>query len=204
MKYLKILGLAAVAAAALMAFVGAGTASAETTACKATEDPCAAGNAYGVGTKVVAHNELEPAVLTAAGGFVEIVCQKSTIDGEITRATTPTGGPTAAGGAGLTFEECNNTVEVLEDPRLTIHHDGEHNGLIKVESFKVRVKASGLTCTFGGEVNSGITLTGGTSPTVDATATINLKEGFFCPSTAVWHAKYALTEPKPLYITTGV
>jgi hypothetical protein len=219
MKYLKILGLAAVAAAALMAFVGAGTASAETTACKVTEAPCKEENRYKNGTKVVAHLEIEPAKLTAAGGLVEITCSKSTIDLEVTRETTPTLAPTAKKEGepepppGLTFEECNNTVEVLEAPRLVIHHDektteggivDKHNGEITVESFKVRVNASGLICTFGGEIKEGLTLTGGSTPTVDATATIPLKEGFFCPSTAVWHAKYEVTEPKPLYITTGV
>lgn len=41
MKYLKMLGLAAVAAAALMAFVGAGTASAkEGVLCSTTSNPC--------------------------------------------------------------------------------------------------------------------------------------------------------------------
>jgi hypothetical protein len=211
MKYLKILGLAAVAAAALMAFVGAGTASAETTACELTEEPCTT-HGWGVGTEVVAHNEVEPPRLTAAGGLVEVICQKSTIEGSVTAATTP-----VVALSKLTFEECNNTVEVLKPGELVLHHDenkatgeNKHNGNITVRNFRVRIKASGLTCTFGGEIKEGITLTSGgaageeTKPTVDATAEIKLEEGFFCPSTGIWHAKYLVTKPKPLYITTGL
>jgi hypothetical protein len=45
MKYLKILGLAAVAAAAVMSIAGAGSASA-TVLCSTTADPCPAGQKW--------------------------------------------------------------------------------------------------------------------------------------------------------------
>jgi hypothetical protein len=198
MKYLKILGLAAMAAAALMAFAGAGTASAETTACEVTEEPCTT-HGWGVGTQYVSHLEFEPLVMTAGGGLVEINCQKSTTKGEFIAATTP-----VVQLSEFTLEECNNTAEVLNPGKLVFHHDTEHNGTVTTKEFKIRFKASGLTCTFGGEIKEGVTLTAGSEPTIDKTATVPLKEGFFCPSSAVWHAKYKITEPKPLYITTGV
>jgi hypothetical protein len=57
MKYLKMLGLAAIAAAALMAFVGAGTASAAGgVLCKvegtSSGTTCPSGQAYTPGTKI--------------------------------------------------------------------------------------------------------------------------------------------------------
>ncbi len=53
MKYVKMLGLAAVAAIAAMAFVGAGTASA-TTLCKVNTNPCPEGSRYPVESTVKA------------------------------------------------------------------------------------------------------------------------------------------------------
>jgi hypothetical protein len=196
MKYLKMLGLAAVAAAALMAFVGAGTASAETTACETS----AGAGCYGVNTAV--NSSLTTgteAVLTAAGGLIEINCTKSEVNGKIETATTPSGNLSK-----LSFESCNNTVEVLKFGSLTIHHDASGNGALTASGFQVRVKASGLTCTFGGTVKEGLTLTAGNPATVTATANIPLESGFFCPSTAVWHANYTVSAPKPLAVFTGV
>lgn len=53
MKLTKMLGLAVVAAIAVMAFAGAGTASA-TTLCKVKENPCAAANQYPTHTTILA------------------------------------------------------------------------------------------------------------------------------------------------------
>lgn len=115
MKYVKMLGLLAVAAAALMAF--AGTAS-------ATELTNAQGDKLGVGTEI--HAESEGA--TSLTGTITITCQKSTVEGEVTNA----------GGAGitvsghvstLTFTECgNHTVTVKNAGSLEIHTEFEETG----------------------------------------------------------------------------
>jgi hypothetical protein len=200
MKYLRMFGLMAVAAS-IAVLAMAGTASAETTGCTATEDPCSPENSLAVGT--VLSGELEPgtqAVLTSAGGLVEITCGKLSGSGEITRATTPEGKFTS-----YEYGECSTTVEVLKTPTITIHADAEHNVQITTSGAEVRVKAGGLTCTFGGEVKEGVTGTAGTKPTIDITANVPLKSGFFCPSTAVDHAKLVITSPTtPLYAASGV
>lgn len=67
MKYIKVFGLALVAAFALTAFVGAGTASA--VLCKANESPCPAGNQYPLPTTVLISS---PEVTFV--GFVSIKC----------------------------------------------------------------------------------------------------------------------------------
>jgi cytoskeletal protein CcmA (bactofilin family) len=153
---------------------------------------------YGAGTEVKA--ELEggtETILTAAGGLVEIKCSKSTLAGTTETVDTPRGKPSS-----LTFSECNNSVEVLNSGEIELHWDSEHNGKVEARNFEVRVKASGLTCIFG-SVTEGVTLTGGSPPIADATATVNLKSGFFCPASAVWHAKYKVTAPESLYVTSS-
>ena len=86
MKYVKTLSLAAVAAAALMAFVGASTASA-TVLCKTpgtgspTGTVCPAGEAYPKETEVHAVSEGN-VVLTTGSEFTEITCKKGTVIGK--------------------------------------------------------------------------------------------------------------------------
>src|SRR5215470_1129708 len=85
MKYVKMLGLAAVAAMGLMAFLGASTASA-TVACKTqlTANCHSSGWAYPAGTLWDA--SLEPgstAILEAtSGGTLEDTCTESTVAGK--------------------------------------------------------------------------------------------------------------------------
>jgi hypothetical protein len=207
MKYVKILGLAAVAAAALMAFVGAGTASAQngekTALCKVTPTNgiCALENTYPAGT-VVESEATETATLTPSGELPTITCTSSKLSGKTETETTPEGKITE-----LTWGGCNQTVETKENGKLIIHHDGEHNGTITAEGVSVTVSAlfGSLHCDFGGTIKEGLTLTGGNPAIVDATATVKLvkQTGFFtCPGTAVWHAKYKVTSPTPLYVGT--
>ena len=72
MRYVKMLGLAAVAAIAAMAFVGAGSASA-TTLCKVNTSPCPAGSSWGEKSTVVASST--EAKLT---GSLTVTCKSST------------------------------------------------------------------------------------------------------------------------------
>ena len=202
MKYLKILAIAAIAAIALMAMAGVGSAGAETYLCKATEDTCSQANAYGVGTEIKAN--LVPktkAVLTASGELPTVECGSSTVEGKTETATTPEGKL-----SGLTFGECNQTVEVLEKGSLQIHWDAEHNGTVTTRGIRIRVKAlfGSLSCDFGGEIKEGLTLTGSSAPKIDATATVPVTQetGIIeCPTSAVWHAEYEVTKPTPLYVS---
>jgi hypothetical protein len=200
MRYLKTLGVALVAAAALTAVVGAGAAQAETTLCKNTETPCAAGNGYGVGTSVEASLESgTEAILTAGGEFLQTNCKSSEVAGKLETATTPSGKLSK-----LSFTNCNRTVTTKKPGEITLHWDAEHNGNLTAKGFQIEVTA-GVTCIFGGEVKSGLTVTGGSPAKLDATATIPKESGsIFCPSSAVWHATYILNSPKPAYVSNGV
>jgi hypothetical protein len=220
MKYVKILGLAAVAAAALMAFVGAGTASATTTGCTVTD--CSSGMiGPGTGDEEI-HAVLKAgtkAILTPSNELPTVECEESTVKANVETTTTPEGKI-----AELTFKKCNNTVEVLEPGSLVLHWDAEHNGYLTVHGFHVRVKGlfGSLSCDFGETITANepppgpgeppknaLTVTGGDPAIVDATATIPLtpggETGFIeCPKSAVWHAEYEVTNPKPLYVSEGL
>jgi hypothetical protein len=210
MKYLKTLSLAVIAAAALMAIVGAGTASATSTLCKVTEEECSLANMWPEGTPI--HAVLAPethATLTPSGELPEITCKESTISGSPETTTTPEGAISV-----LSFGSCEpQEVETLETGRLQVHWDEEapeaHNGALTASGVRVRVKAffGSLSCDFGGEVTSGLTLTGGSPAHVDATATIPMikETGFItCPENAIWHAEYEVTAPASLYVSKGV
>jgi hypothetical protein len=204
MKYLKILGLAAVAAAALMAFVGAGTASAETTLCKTTTTPCPSTGNYPVGTVIKgtsSNSKLVSAFLTDA-------CTSSTVEGTLERATTPAGKIT-----NLSWSGCTYPTTTATKGELIIHHDpnpetGTHNGQLTAIGVVVKIEGP-ATCYYGGEVKEGLTLKAGEKPQLIAEATVNLvsnethKSSAFCSSTGKWTGTYAVT-PAPMYVTTGV
>lgn len=201
MKYIKMLGLAAVAAAALMAFVGASTASATTltgTGCVGElEGHCA------IGTEIKAENEGK-VILDPPFGAIE--CSVSNVAGK----TTTTGGAseTVVGEIEtLTFSSCNATVTVLKKGTLEIHSLGSSNGTLTSSGAEVTVQFLGTHCVFStnntdlGTV-TGSTTTGGNA-TLDIKATIPRTggtSGAFCGSTAAWTGAYKVTSPATLNV----
>jgi hypothetical protein len=195
MKYLKMLGSLFIVAAASMAYVGAGTASGETTACKNTSGS----ECYGTNTKVEAELAEGEATMTPSSGFGEVRCKKSFIDGKIETATTPSGKLTT-----LSFTECNRTVTTLEKGTFTVHHQSGNNGIETSSGAKVAVTILGIECEFGGEINGSI-IRGGSTGFKEVTITVpELSENFGCPESALLHAVYKITTPNPIYIVTGV
>jgi len=145
MKYVKMLGLAAAAVAALMAFVGASTASA-TVLCKVegekgatglTGTTCPAEKAYPKGTEI--HAVLDPgtgpAKLTTA--FKNIECEESTVSGKTSNEGSAT--ETVTGSVEvLTFGKCNCEVNVIKKGTLEVHWinvlDKNENGEVIAET----------------------------------------------------------------------
>jgi hypothetical protein len=218
MKYLKIFGLAVVAAAALGAFLGAGTASA-TEACKATEVPCSEANMYKTGQEY--HGVLISPTATLTGPL-PVECKKSTFQGkqENTGSSSET---LKVQGESLTFEECKvpgvcnpAVVTVNIQPTLEVHTDIEENankekvekpdnGIVTAKGFTVTIVCGGITCKYSGEVTTGLTVKGsGTSPELIATkAPIPVEakaEEFFCGKQGEWDATYTITTPNPLWV----
>jgi hypothetical protein len=208
MNQVKTLSLAAVAAMALMALLGPGTASA-TVLCKtAITTGCAsAGWDYPSGTTIDA--SMDPgtkATLESTGGLIWDECTESTMKG--TTANTGSSSETVkltVETANLTFGGCTSTTDVLEGGELEWHWlTALLHGTPTGKLFKILAIIFGESCifTFGTGTDLG-TVTGGSMATFDFSAVVSRAagSGALCPSTANWTAKYTVTSPEPLYIS---
>ncbi|MGN6275765.1 MAG: hypothetical protein ACTHNP_07525 [Solirubrobacterales bacterium] len=202
MKYLKMLGLAAVAAMALTAFLGASSASA-TTICTQTETPCAAANQY----TTTQDNEIEAtlesgttATLRNTEGSIHDTCNTSTVKGHTTNA----GGSAATVVGSITeiaFGGCTNTTTPNNAAtcEMEVHNiSGTDNGTMTVKGCTVAIVEFGVTCKYGAGNGKDLgTITGGTMGTIDVNGVVERidSSSFICPETSVWEAKYTITKP---------
>ena len=197
MKHVKMLGLAIVAALALTAVVGAGTASA-TVIC--STNPC--GTHYASGTTISGSSN--HAVLTT--NIDTVTCTSSGFSGK----TTTTGGAneTVKGTiSSLTFSGCTNkegekcNVSSVNTPyNAEVHASGKGNGTLTVFNGGAFVDCgSFINCTFTAATAS-LSVTGGTPATAKANGISLSSSGFLCPSTATWTATYTVTSPKSLFV----
>jgi len=200
MKYVKMLGLAAVAAMALMAFVGAGTASA-TTLCRTNVTTCEPAWDVAQGSTLDASLKSgTSAILETAGGLIRDTCTTSTVKG----TTTNTSGTTVSGTVeNLTFEGCSVKTQVLEqDGTLEIASNGE----VKAKGFRVTVEILGESCIYTAGTGTKLgTLTGGSPATLTVSATIGInaaESGANCAPSSNWTATYTITEPSALWVTS--
>jgi len=203
MKYVKMLALAAVAAGALMAFIGAGTASA-TELCSTTT---AAGVACPAGQKISGVVSFS----LVAGGSAELketdpetgvldTCTTSEVEGEITNSgsstTTVTGKLTK-----LHWTNCKFPTSTTELGKLEIHKiAGTSNGTLTADTTtKVTINTIFFgTCVYTITPGKSIgDLTEGNPAIFHANAVAEKQEGsaFACPETALWTATYQMTKP---------
>jgi hypothetical protein len=208
MRYLKIMGLAAIAATALMAFLGAGTASA-TVLCKTqmTEGCAASGWAYPVGTKGVA-SMVGSGIMETLSGETVITCGGSkaeeTLQNEGGAAATVTG---ESNGKGITWSECTTTVDVLSGGSGELHWiPGTDNGTVTAKGFEVTTSIFGTSCVYGlgstmkdwGEV------VGGAPGFMQINAVVpKISGSFLCPNETRLTAKYINTEPAAGYVAAS-
>ncbi len=203
MKYLKMLALAAVAAGALMAFIGAGTASASKL-CSTTVSPCPGGQAWSTlslewslvpGTSA-SHQELEPP--EGEGGTVD-TCSSSTVSGEITNSGSSTA--TATGSiTSLTWGTCTFATATTMKGKFEIHNiPGTFNGTLTSDGetrWTINTILFG-TCTWGLENGKSMgDITEGNPAILHMNAVADKKEGHvFCPTKTRWTGTYTLTKP---------
>jgi hypothetical protein len=194
MKYLKILGLAAVATAALMALVGSSTASA-TVLCSTTTTPCNSKVASGTRIGYVSESSILIKETGASGETLD-TCKKSKITGENTSSTT---GTTTT----LDWEECTWTTTAIELGKLetTGPLTGTSNGTI-VSDAEIRVTISIPffgSCVYGVEPGVSLgTLTEGKPATFDANSVTTKRSGssITCPQTSLFSGTYTMNEPE--------
>jgi hypothetical protein len=204
MKYLKMFGLAAMAATALMAFVGAGTASA-TVLCKNNLNTEKCSEPYPAGTKIEA-TSIGTAKLDTS--FKTIECNKVSGSGKLLQAGSST--TTPVGGEGtVTFSECNCEVKVLKTGTGEIHHiAGTDNGTLTSTGAEATVSCSTIFgtvhCIYASNNTDAGTLTGGNPAKEKVTMEVpRLPTSGLCSEQATVTAEYEVTSPKPLYVAAS-
>ena len=185
MKYVKILGLLAVAAAAMMAFAASASATTVT-------------DSTGNGTPTI-HAENEKGHVSLHNSIVNIECS-STVQGTVTAH----GASTTASGAltSLGFTNCTNewVIDVAEPTgSLEIHYtgagSGHGEGTLTSTGSKVTATRAGLSCVYETKNTPIGTVVGGTPATLTISASIPRVGGsFLCGgSTATWTGSYVTT-----------
>ncbi|HEX5525562.1 MAG TPA: hypothetical protein VFX44_00015 [Solirubrobacterales bacterium] len=209
MKYLKILGLAAIAAAALMAF--AGSASATTLTCT---EPAGTKVTCPKGTLIESSSEGHAVLDNEALGNVEC---NSKVAGKTSNAGSST--ETVSGNIEtLTFENCTSAVVVvLAKGTLEIHteytkeadgHETQktastNNGTLTSTGAEVTVEKFGFHCIFktnGTDLGTvtGSSNKGGATATLDISARIPRtggRSGIFCGESSPWTGSYIVNKP---------
>jgi len=203
-RYLKILAVSAVAAAAMMAVVGAGTASAKTILCtgnppgttKSSECPAGVHEwTWPAPQKIKAH-AVNPVLETS---LVNVECNESATEVEPSSdnsATTIAGKVTALSFTGCHIQgsttACTVTVENLP-------YTGSIEGTVggKTESSKLSVNnprakvvcGSFINCTYS-QASVSLAGTNGLPTQFVANTSLANVGGLFCPSTSTWKATY--------------
>jgi hypothetical protein len=216
MKHLKMLGLAAVAAMAVMAFIGAASASA-TVLCENTP---AAGtdcsNTVKINTSIDFSVERGTSVILT-GPFGEIIdtCTGSTAKGPVTdpggtTTTVKDSFETVAGGE-LTFSGCTKTTTVITGGTIEVHHiTGTDNGTATSSGATVIIHNTLFgECAYKTSSTDIGTITGqsatGAQPTLDVKAPLpaeKSKSGVTCPN-GVWEGSYEDTNTTLFDVAAG-
>jgi hypothetical protein len=201
MKHIKTLGLGAIAAIALVAFVGVSSASATELTCGTTHHTrCAVGQIF--------HADSET-ILTLDAPFGNVECHV-TVDGHITDP----GSATTTAKAVITsivFSNCGGTtVHTLSPGTLEIHTDttqNDGNGTITSTGTRFTVVHLGVHCIFETNNTHLGTITGSTNTghhaTVDIASTVPRVGGgggVFCGSSAPLTGSYTITTPTTLVV----
>jgi hypothetical protein len=217
MKYLKMLTLAAVAASALMAFIGAGTASA-TVLCSTTTGDLPCPTAQKIGNIPLLFSLEGSALLkeTGAEGKVLDTCKGSEVGGEITNTGSATS--TVSGkNTKLTWTSCTFPTATTELGKLEIHRiAGTSNGTLTAgEGGASPPKVTINTILFGSciyAVEAGKSIgdltegkTGSATPPIFHANAVAKRQGVnpACPETSVWTATYVMTEPKETTVSVS-
>jgi hypothetical protein len=208
MRYVKLLVLSGLATVALLATIGAGTASA-TKLCKNIASTLTCSEPYPAETQI--HAVLKgPAVLEDTLGNQLDKCTVSTFQYRVENAggaQATVAGPISSLTWGSKGEGCEWVTETVRSGRLEVHQIvNTDNGKVTSSNLEVTDFVSFLgDCIYG--TGSGIefgTLTGGSPATLDVNAVLTRVGGSaFCPSTAHFTATFEVTSPTPLYVTAG-
>jgi hypothetical protein len=204
MKHLKLIGLAVVAAMAVIGFAGAGSASA-TVLCKATETPCSEANLIKKGAEFSADTEGRTLIEETSGLIIE-----SCTGGSLATTISGQGGATetviiSTTTSSWTWSGCEaGGLSATESGQLELQHlTGTDHATMTGKGFGIKLTKSG--CTYvsasGNEVGR---VTGGTSPVIDVHTVLTKSKGeLTCPPDIVWIATYKITKPSVFYVVAS-
>jgi len=206
MKYLKMLSLAAVAAASMMVLVG--TASANTVLCETTITTGCKNSLWDWDvtpptTTPVMDFSLKAggtARLTDTSGFIAIAtCTGGTVTARVETTTTP---KARVEKGNLTWTGCSQTTHTITGGTLELHHiPGTHNGTVTAGEFAVTVPFGSNTCSYGFNKHTDIGVLVTSADGLDAELSINTHVELItahssasgCPSSGKWIATYTQT-----------
>jgi hypothetical protein len=200
MKHLRTLVFAVVATGALLAFVGASSASA-TVLCSTTVESCPAGQKWPAGTIL----DFSLATGTSAnlqetGGETLDTCKSSTVKGELTNAGSATANATGKI-TELTWGTCSfPTVTTLKGKLEIQRIVGTSNGTLIADE-QTRVTSNTIffgSCNYAFESGKSIgDITEGKPAVLHVNAVMHTTSGseLVCQTTAVMSATYTMTEP---------
>lgn len=211
MKYLKMLGLAAIAAGALMAFVGASTASATVLCETNVTSNCGSAWSWANGSTVTfslapgASAKLKDPIF----GTTINTCTASSVSGAVTNGSSTT---TPNGTAHGTFTECTKPVSEATDGTIEIHSiSGSDQGTVTANGFAFTFEDPfGHMCAYGfnaaTDIGNFVPGTNGLDGTLNINHAVSLiaahsDEG--CISSGTWTANYTQTGSTPLYISAS-
>lgn len=151
MKYLKMLGLTAVAAMALTAFLGAGSASGTVLCTTTMTEGCAASGWHVPSGSVIEASQVGTGSLETTGGTVLDTCSAAAINQTTGTTGSSTETVTATTGiADISWESCTKTTDTIEGAHLEIHWiPGTDNGTVTIKNGQVTVNSIFGTCTYG-------------------------------------------------------
>jgi hypothetical protein len=211
MKYLKMLGLAGLRVAALMAFVGAGTASATGGVLCSTASgftPCTSR-----WTALVTFDWSLKAGTSAevkVGEAVLNTCTAATVRGRLT--SNPSGGSATGSYTEVTWgtaaTPCTRSTVTTKLGAFRVESDGDGNGiLIADEEMRWTTLVDSLfTCEYGVKAGTTIgTLDEGKPATLTVNVVLQRLNDCFASSETVWTATYVQTEPTntTFYVSTS-
>ena len=196
MKYVKMLGLVALAASAMMA-LGASSASADVI-CTNLETPCKAAN------RVTILKPVAVGTTKLTTSFKTIECNKSQIEGTVTKDGE--GNPIEASISTLDFEECNCEIKVLKNGTLKATNiAGTSNATVFSSGAEVTANCStifgAVHCIYATNNTHLGVVKGGENSTlnVEEAEIPRLPTSAICAEKAKWDAAYKIANHKFLY-----
>jgi len=207
MKYVKMLGLAAIAAAALMAFAGASTASA-TVLCSTTASPCPEGQKYPAGTRIGFSLASGSSLVWINGETVLETCKEAVLKSDISNAGSATTTVTSKNNT-LSFSQCTFNNSFTKLGGLEIHNiSGTSNGTVTATEEVGWTFNNPLfgSCIYGWTNGAVLgTLTEGKPATLDFNTTIEKLSGsaFACPANGNLNGSLVQTEPSSTTLSVG-